>query len=172
MPEVAASNTHLLYADVPFVDVVYSLGTKIPARSFLHNYPRHLQDLRRQDSGEPADLAAVEILRDRERGVPRYCEFRRLLDMKVPETFLELTGGREDLAREIEAVYGDLAKVDTMIGMLAEPYPEGFAFSDTAFRIFILMASRRLKSDRFFTEDYTPGDLHAGRARLDRRPTA
>ena len=70
---------------------------------------------------------------------------------------MELTGGRTDLAREIEAVYGgDLAKVDTMIGMLAEPYPEGFAFSDTAFRIFILMASRRLKSDRFFTDDYTP----------------
>jgi hypothetical protein len=27
---------------------------------------------------------------------------------------------------------------------------------DTAFRIFLLMASRRLKSDRFFTVDYTP----------------
>jgi Animal haem peroxidase len=157
LPEVAASNTHRLYAEVPFVDVVYSLGTENPGALALHNYPRHLQNLHRQDSGEPADLAAVEILRDRERGVPRYCEFRRLLDMKVPETFLELTGGRGDLAREIEAVYGgDLAKVDTMIGMLAEPYPEGFAFSDTAFRIFILMASRRLKSDRFFTGDYTP----------------
>ena len=34
--------------------------------------------------------------------------------------------------------------------------PTGFAFSDTAFRIFILMASRRLNSDRFFTIDYTP----------------
>jgi Animal haem peroxidase len=157
LPDVAAANTHLLYADVPFLDVVYSLGTEHPGALALHNYPRHLQNLRRQDSGEPADLAAVEILRDRERGVPRYCEFRRLLDMKVPETFLELTGGRGDLAREIEAVYGgDLVKVDTMIGMLAEPYPEGFAFSDTAFRIFILMASRRLKSDRFFTNDYTP----------------
>ncbi|MEO1447645.1 MAG: peroxidase family protein, partial [Cyanobacteria bacterium J06635_11] len=32
--------------------------------------------------------------------------------------------------------------------------PEGFGFSDTAFRVFILMASRRLKSDRFFTADY------------------
>src|SRR5206468_34787 len=33
---------------------------------------------------------------------------------------------------------------------------EGFGFSDTAFRIFILMASRRLESDRFFTDDYRP----------------
>jgi hypothetical protein len=43
-----------------------------------------------------------------------------------------------------------------MVGMFAEPKPTGFGFSDTAFRIFILMASRRLKSDRFFGNDYTP----------------
>ena len=43
-----------------------------------------------------------------------------------------------------------------MIGMYAEPKPKGFGFSDTAFRIFILMASRRLESDRFFTDDYRP----------------
>jgi hypothetical protein len=34
--------------------------------------------------------------------------------------------------------------------------PPGFGFSDTAFRVFILMASRRLKSDRFFTADFRP----------------
>ena len=38
----------------------------------------------------------------------------------------------------------------------AEPLPQGFGFSETAFRIFVLMASRRLKSDRFFTDDYRP----------------
>jgi Animal haem peroxidase len=43
-----------------------------------------------------------------------------------------------------------------MVGLYAETPPEGFGFSDTAFRIFILMASRRLNSDRFFTTDYTP----------------
>ena len=43
-----------------------------------------------------------------------------------------------------------------MVGMYAEPPPKGFGFSDTAFRIFILMASRRLKSDRFFSADFTP----------------
>jgi hypothetical protein len=42
-----------------------------------------------------------------------------------------------------------------MVGMYAETPPAGFGFSDTAFRIFILMASRRLKSDRFFTTDFT-----------------
>jgi hypothetical protein len=48
--------------------------------------------------------------------------------------------------------------LDLMVGMFCEVPPQGFGFSDTAFRIFILMASRRLKSDRFiageaFTEE-------------------
>jgi Animal haem peroxidase len=43
-----------------------------------------------------------------------------------------------------------------MVGLFAERLPAGFAFSDTAFRIFILMASRRLNSDRFLTRDYWP----------------
>jgi hypothetical protein len=43
-----------------------------------------------------------------------------------------------------------------MVGLFVEPRPQGFAFGDTAFRVFLLMASRRLKSDRFFTTDYTP----------------
>ena len=42
------------------------------------------------------------------------------------------------------------------MGCLCEPLPAGFGFSDTAFRVFVLMASRRLKSDRFLAGDFTP----------------
>ena len=56
-----------------------------------------------------------------------------------------------------------------MVGMFAEPPPPGFGFSDTAFRIFILMASRRLKSDRFFTTDFTPSVYTQAGHRLGRR---
>jgi hypothetical protein len=88
--------------------------------------------------------------------VPRYNQFRRLLHKPGVKSFEELTSNpqwREELRR----VYNnDLERVDTMVGLYSEPLPPGFGFSDTAFRIFILMASRRLKSDRFFTTDYTP----------------
>lgn len=95
-------------------------------------------------------MGTVDILRDRERGVPRYCQFRRLLRMSVPKTFEELTGGNTTLARELEEAYnGDIELVDTLVGSHSEPVIPGFGFSETAFRIFILMASRRLKSDRF-----------------------
>jgi hypothetical protein len=47
--------------------------------------------------------------------------------------------------------------VDTVVGWLAEfPRPHGFAISETQFQVFILNASRRLFSDRFFTSSYRP----------------
>ena len=57
---------------------------------------------------------------------------------------------------QIASLYDSVDDVDLQVGLLGEEPPEGFGFSDTAFRIFILMASRRLKSDRFFTRDYVP----------------
>jgi hypothetical protein len=53
-------------------------------------------------------------------------------------------------------VYGHIDKVDTMVGMFAETPPKGFGFSDTTFHIFVLTATRRIQSDRFFTIDFTP----------------
>jgi hypothetical protein len=95
-------------------------------------------------------------MRDRERGVPRYNDFREEMRMPRVRSFDELTTNK-DWAEQIRRVYNnDIDKVDLQIGMYAEPLPPGFGFSDTAFRVFILMASRRLKSDRFFTTDFTP----------------
>lgn len=98
-----------------------------------------------------------DILRDRERGIPRYNQFRRLFHMPPARSFSALTGGNRLLARELAQVYeNDIEKVDLIVGCYCEPLPKGFGFSDTAFRVFILMASRRLKSDRFFATDFSP----------------
>jgi len=103
------------------------------------------------------DMGTVDIIRDRERGVPRYNTFRRLLHMPPAPTFEALTGGNKELAAELKSVYNDdVEKVDLLVGCLSEPRPKGFGFSDTAFRVFILMASRRLKSDRFIATDWRP----------------
>ncbi len=135
-------------------DLLYSFGTMNPGLVCLHNFPRYLQTFRRPD-GKLMDLASLDILRSRELGVPRYTEFLRLLHKPVPDSFDDLTSNKQ-WAEELREVYdGDLDSVDLISGMYAEDRPEGFAFSDTAFRIFILMASRRLNSDRFFTDSFT-----------------
>jgi hypothetical protein len=135
-------------------DLLYTFGTMNPGLVTLHNYPKYLQTFTRPDNGKLMDLAATDILRCRELGVPRYCAFRRLLHLPVPHSFEEITSNKQ-WATELRQVYGELDQVDLIAGMYAEDRPEGFAFSDTAFRIFILMASRRLNSDRFFTDSFT-----------------
>jgi Animal haem peroxidase len=136
-------------------DWVYSLGLAHPGAITLHNHPNALRNLVRVN-GDHVDIATIDILRDRERGVPRYNDFREKLRKRRVEKFEDLTPDPEWNAQIKEVYSGDIDKVDTQVGMLGEKLPPGFGFSDTAFRIFILMASRRLKSDRFFTNDYTP----------------
>jgi hypothetical protein len=153
LPDMAGRKTPAVANRIGMSDLFYSFGRAHPGAITLHNFPKHLQDLTRDD-GEHLDLAAVDIFRDRERGVPRYNQFRRLIHKEPVRSFEELTNNpvwRE----QIRKVYGnDLEKVDLMTGLYAEPLPEGFGFCETAFRIFLLMATRRLKSDRFFTDDY------------------
>ena len=137
-------------------DLFYSFGTAYAGAIVLRNYPEALRSFVRPNDGKVMDIAAVDVLRIREGGVPRYNEFRRLLRLRPIRTFDELTDDAE-LASELEDLYdGDVDKLDLMVGMFGEKRPQGFAFSDTAFRIFIVMASRRLNSDRFFTRDYDP----------------
>ncbi len=133
-------------------DALYSFGLNHPGALTLFNYPEALRNHSRID-GEHLDLAIVDILRDRERRVPRYNAFRRALHLPPVRSFQALTPNRE-WAAALRDLYGDIDKVDTLVGMLAEVPPQGFGFSETAFRVFIVMASRRLQSDRFFTTDY------------------
>jgi hypothetical protein len=155
LPEIAGNRTPAIAERITMHDLFYSLGIAHPGALTLHNYPRFLQNLTRDD-GERLDLAAVDILRDRERGVPRYNEFRRLLRKPPVKSFDELTPN-ETWRKQLKEVYNnDLEKVDLMTGLYAEPLPPGFGFSETAFRVFLLMAGRRLKSDRFFTDDWRP----------------
>jgi hypothetical protein len=139
-------------------DIVYSFGVQSPGAVTLRNFPNWMRRLRRrngQQLEELIDLATIDILRDRERGVPRYNRFRELFHLPKVRSFEQMTDDPE-IAKTLKEVYGHPDKVDLMVGMYAEKPPEGFGFSDTAFRVFILMASRRIKSDRFLTEDYTP----------------
>ncbi|HYO16002.1 MAG TPA: peroxidase family protein [Thermoanaerobaculia bacterium] len=153
------------------------------------------------------DMAALDLLRDREHGVPRFNEFRRQyglkqlrsfddfidkhLDTSTPEGQSELER-QQDMVTALREIYGqhkcdaskvittsqvnddgspindclglpngtmvdNIEDVDTVVGWLAEfRRPWGFAISETQFQVFILNASRRLFSDRFFTSSFRP----------------
>ncbi|NIR30081.1 MAG: hypothetical protein GWN84_12360, partial [Gammaproteobacteria bacterium] len=140
-------------------DLFYSFGNQHPGQLVLNNFPRFMQEL--SVPGNPVfDLGAVDILRARERGVPRYNEFRRQLGLNPIRTFEDLTDDAEHV-RKLKGVYGDqpqdVEKLDLLVGTLAEGQdrrPTGFGFGETLFQIFILNATRRLQADRFYTDAY------------------
>jgi hypothetical protein len=144
---------------ISMTDLFYSFGITHPGAISLHNYPTFLRTLtpQRLNPGdpdtEPIDLAAVEILRDRERGVPRYNAFRKAVHMPPIHSFEELSDDPATV-KELKELYKDIDSIDLLVGLFAEKKPPGFGFSDTAFRIFVLLASRRIECDRFFTKDY------------------
>ena len=151
----------------------YSFGRANPGAITLHNYPNYMRNLTRETPGptrpdgkrevntETIDLSTIDILRDRERGVPRYNKFRELFHLKPIKSFDEFSNSpHKGLPEQLRAIYGqtngsdNVDALDLMVGMFAEVPPEGFGFSDTAFRVFILMASRRIKSDRFMAQGF------------------
>jgi hypothetical protein len=183
-----------------------SMGRQRLGLLHLHNHPLFLQNLDMPHLESPSgklDIVALDIIRDRERGVPRFNEFRRQIGLRTLRGFDDFVDRRlpegsdarraqQNVVATLREVYGthrcDAAKVistvqkddkgafindclghpdgsvvdnvedlDTVVGWLAEyTRPHGFAISETQFHIFILNASRRLFSDRFFTSSFRP----------------
>jgi len=171
----------------------------------LMNHPSFLQNVPMPRLGSETnllDVAALDIVRDRERGIPRFNEFRRqyglqslsgfddFIDVRLPSDSPE-RARQEEFVRRLREVYGqhtcdaslvishaqrlggepvtdclghpdrttvdNIEDLDTVVGWLAESTrPHGFAISETQFTVFIVNASRRLFSDRFFTSSFRP----------------
>lgn len=141
--------------------LMYTLGFEHPGKLSLHNYPRFMQNIEARNNveGMPTirfDLGAVDILRDRERGIPRYNEVRRLLGLPPIESFSDLTSHLEDIALLEEIYGGDVEKLDLLVGALAEgDRYEEFLLGNTSLHFFLLMGSR-LMVDPFYLEYFTP----------------
>lgn len=182
-----------------------SMGRQRLGLLTLQNHPQFLQNLelpRLQTETNKIDIAALDLIRDRERGVPRFNEFRRqygLTQLTSFDDFINKWESDKEAQKEqkrligiLREVYGqhkcdaskvitdaqfnsdgsaindclghpngslvdNIEDVDTVVGWLAEfTRPHGYAISETQFHVFILNASRRLFSDRFFTSSFRP----------------
>jgi hypothetical protein len=181
-----------------------SLGRQRLGLLTLQNTPVFLQNLhmgRLDSKTQQIDVAALDLIRDREHGVPRFNEFRRqygLRQLTSFDDFIDQSSEGQDradqtkLAGLLREVYGqhvcdaskiitdaqrnpdgsaindclghangslidNIEDVDTVVGWQSEfTRPHGFAISETQFVVFILNASRRLFSDRFFTSGFRP----------------
>ncbi|MEN8174388.1 MAG: peroxidase family protein [Pseudomonadota bacterium] len=183
-----------------------SMGRQRLGVLHLRNQPLFLQNLpmpHLDSETRMVDVVALDLIRDRERGVPRFNEFRRQIGLKLLTSFDDFIDQhldkddpwrkhQEETVRRMREIYGthtcdagkiistaqrnaegefindclghpdgtvvdNIEDVDNVVGWLAEyTRPHGFAISETQFHIFIINASRRLFSDRFFTSSFRP----------------
>ena len=183
-----------------------SMGRQRLGLLTLQNTPQFMQNIalpRLQTATGKIDIAALDVIRDREHGVPRFNEFRRQYGLRQLSSYDDFIDQRlpagsaarkeqERVIATLREVYGqhrcdaskiitdaqrnadgtrindclghpngslvdNIEDVDTVVGWLAEfTRPHGFAISETQFQVFILNASRRLYSDRFFTSSFRP----------------
>lgn len=137
-------------------DILFTMGEEHPFSLTLNNYPKFIQNIDIPIFGK-MDMGTVDILRDRERGIPRFNNFRRFLRMKPISSFEELTTDPVLLAK-LKKVYSNVEQIDALVGTLAEgSRPDCYGFGETLFQVFTVMATRRLQADRFYTTDYNAG---------------
>ncbi|KAK4712547.1 hypothetical protein R3W88_007060 [Solanum pinnatisectum] len=159
MEEVVGSKGKENLSRIGFTKQMVSMGHQASGALELWNYPMWMRDLIAQDvdgTDRPhhIDLAALEIYRDRERSVARYNDFRRGM-LQIPISKWEDLTDDEEAIRTLREVYDDdVEELDLLVGLMAEKKIKGFAISETAFNIFLVMAIRRLEADRFFTSNY------------------
>ncbi|XP_059670194.1 alpha-dioxygenase PIOX-like isoform X2 [Cornus florida] len=159
MEELVGLKGEKTLSKIGFSAQMVSMGHQASGALVLFNYPPFLRDLVAQNEDgterpDRIDLAALEVYRDRERKVRRYNEFRRALLLIPISKWEDLTNDEEEI-NAIREVYGDdVEALDLIVGLMAEKKIPGFAISETAFVIFLLMASRRLEADRFFTSNF------------------
>ncbi|KAJ7974524.1 alpha-dioxygenase 1-like [Quillaja saponaria] len=159
LPNLIGQKGEKTLADIGIERQIVSMGHQACGALELWNYPMWLRDLvphdvDGKDRPDRVDLPALEVYRDRERKVARYNEFRRGLLLIPISKWNDLTDDEEAI-QALEDVYGDdVEELDLLVGLMAEKKIKGFAISETAFIIFLLMASRRLEADRFFTSNF------------------
>ena len=115
-----------------------------------------IDDLRNFLFGQPGqgglDLAAINIQRGRDRGLPDYNTIRVDFGMERLTSFNELS--TNPAVNQVFAdMYGDVNDIDPWVGMLAENHMPDALFGETAMRIIALQFKNLRDGDRFYFEN-------------------
>lgn len=98
------------------------------------------------------DLAAININRGRERGLPDYNSIRRSLGIPALNSFEALTQDM-DAALLLEETYGNVDNLDPWVGMLSEHHLQNALFGEVVMTIIKKQFQVLRDGDRFYFEN-------------------
>ena len=95
------------------------------------------------------DLAAVNLQRGRDHGLPSYNDMRRGLGLPAKTRFTEITSNTQ-VATDLATAYGNIEDVDLWVGAIAEDDVNGGLVGELLNRIIVDQFIRSREGDRFF----------------------
>lgn len=100
------------------------------------------------------DLAAININRGRERGLPDYNTIRE--DIGLPRySFFQQINPDPAIFTTLQNLYGNINNIDPWVGMLAEQRKENALFGPTVMRIMEMQFANIRNGDRYYYEQDT-----------------
>ena len=121
-------------------DWALSLGRQRLGQLTLRNHPRFLQSLsmpRLKNGSGQIDVAALDIIRDRERGIPRYNEYRRQYGLKQLTKFDDFIDPRQaenaeqqEVVKLLREIYGQHRCDSSKIITTAQKNDDGSEIND------------------------------------------
>jgi hypothetical protein len=113
-----------------------------------------IDDLRNFLFGAPGsggnDLASINIMRARERGVPDFNTIRENLGLEAYNSFDELNTDPNTSQKLSDIYLGDLNRIDSWVGILAEEPMENSIFGETTVEILLRQFLALRDGDRFY----------------------
>ncbi|XP_059477617.1 peroxidasin isoform X1 [Neocloeon triangulifer] len=110
------------------------------------------------------DLAAINIQRGRDHGLPSYNEYRQFCNLTAAESFHDLRNEikSSEIREKLKKLYGHPGNIDLFVGGILEDQVDGGKIGPT-FQCILVDQFRRLRDgDRFWYEDpavFTPAQL-------------
>jgi peroxidase len=98
------------------------------------------------------DLAAINIQRGRDHGLPSYNGVREAFGLGKAESFQDITQDSA-VAAKLEQTYGSLDKLDPWVGMLSEDHEPGAAVGPTIKAVLVDQFERLRDGDRFWYQN-------------------
>ena len=112
------------------------------------------------DDGPGFDLAAINIQRGRDHGLPDFNTVRESIGLDPISDFSELTSD-DELAQLFEDIYGTPDNADPWIAMIAEDHVPGTMTGETIYTILVDQFTRLRDGDRFYFENALSPELAA-----------
>ena len=114
---------------------------------------RIIDDLRNQLFGAPGsggmDLAALNIQRGRDHGMPSYNQMRQIFGLEQAVTFADISSDPETIAA-LSSIYKNVDEIDLWVGNLVEDHLPGTAVGELLAATLINQFTALVEGDRLF----------------------